>query len=137
MHTNDVSFVRYMPNLKYLVLGENTIKDISPLSSCKNLKFLEIQRSRVEDLTPLLECTALEDLNIGTLWDIDLNVVKKMTWLKHLWMATFKDHLKEMEEALPNTIIKAPIDTTVINNGWRELPNYYAARDMLLMYYME
>lgn len=137
MHTNDVSFVRYMPNLKYLVLGENTIKDISPLSSCKNLKFLEIQRSRVDDLTPLLECTALEDLNIGTLWDIDLEVVKKMTWLKNLWMATFKDHLKEMEEALPNTTIKAPIDTTVINNGWRELPNYYAARDMLMMYYME
>ena len=137
MHTNDVSFVRYMPNLKYLVLGENTIKDISPLSACKNLKFLEIQRSRVEDLTPLLECTALEDLNIGTLWDIDLEVVKKMTWLKNLWMATFKDHLKEMEAALPNTTIKAPIDTTVINNGWRELPNYYAARDLLLMYYME
>ncbi len=137
MHTNDVSFVRYMPNLKYLVLGENTIKDISPLSSCKNLKFLEIQRSRVDDLTPLLECTALEDLNIGTLWDIDLEVVKKMTWLKNLWMATFKDHLKEMEEALPNTTIKAPVDTTVINNGWRELPNYYAARDMLMMYYME
>ena len=137
MHTNDVSFVRYMPNLKYLVLGENTIKDISPLSSCKNLKFLEIQRSRVDDLTPLLECTALEDLNIGTLWDIDLEVVKQMTWLKNLWMATFKDHLKEMEAALPNTTIKAPVDTTVINNGWRELPNYYAARDMLLMYYME
>lgn len=137
MHTNDVSFVRYMPNLKYLVLGENTIKDISPLSSCKNLKFLEIQRSRVDDLTPLLECTALEDLNIGTLWDIDLEVVKKMTWLKNLWMATFRDHLKEMEAALPNTTIKAPTDTTVINNGWRELPNYYAARDLLLMYYME
>ena len=137
MHTNDISFVRYMPNLKYLVLGENTIKDISPLSSCKKLKFLEIQRSRVDDLTPLLECTALEDLNIGTLWDIDLEVVKKMTWLKNLWMATFKEHLKEMEAALPNTTIKAPTDTTVINNGWRQLPNYYAARDLLMMYYME
>lgn len=137
MNITDISFVRSMPNLKYMVLGETTIEDISPLSSCKNLKFLEIQRSRVRDLTPLLECSSLEDLNIGTLWHIDLSVVKKMTWLKNLWMATFKDHLEEMEAALPNTTIKAPVDTTVINNGWRELPNYYAARDLLLMYYME
>ena len=137
MNIDDIGFTAYMPDLKYMILGETIIKDISPLANCKNLVFLEIQRSRVEDLTPLLQCTALEDLNIGTLEKIDLNVVKQMKWLKTLYMATFRKHLTEMQEALPDTFIKAPSDTTVLNNGWRELPNYYAMRDALLMYYME
>lgn len=137
MNIDDIGFTAYMPELKYMILGETIIKDISPLANCKKLVFLEIQRSRVEDLTPLLQCTALEDLNIGTLEKIDLNVVKQMTWLKTLYMATFRKNLKEMQEALPDCNIKAPTDTTVLNNGWRELPNYYAMRDALLMYYME
>ena len=137
MNIDDIGFTAYMPELKYMILGETIIKDISPLANCKKLVFLEIQRSRVEDLTPLLECTALEDLNIGTLEKIDLNVVKQMTWLKTLYMATFRKHLAEMQLALPDCNIKAPSDTTVLNNGWRELPNYYAMRDALLMYYME
>ena len=136
MGVKDVSFVEYMPNLKYLILAHTEVQDITPLSTCKNLVFLELDWSPVKDFTPLQGCTALEDLNIGNT-GADVTPIGKMTWLKNLWMI-FRGggSAWEMTQALPNTHVVASGNATV-SSGWRRLPNYYAMRDALNMYYME
>ena len=134
MGLTNIDFVQYMPHLKYLILAHNgQLQDISPISSCKELIFLELDWSAVKDFSPLVGCTALEDLNIGMTYP-STDPIMKMTWLKNLWMVE-RGGAYQMSEALPDTNIMSSADLTV-GGGWRNLPNYYAMRDLLGMEYM-
>lgn len=133
MHTID--FVTYMPKLKYLILAWTEVQYIEPIRTCKNLIWLELDNSCIRDYSPLVDCTALEDLNIGKTF-CDITPILQMTWLKNLYMifGNGGDAWKA-SQALPNTHVVASGDATV-GGGWRRLPNYYAMRDALHMYYM-
>lgn len=135
MAIHDISFVEYMPNLQYLILAHTTVLDIGPLATCKNLKFLELDHTGIMDYEPLLGCTALEDLNLGLTFG-DEDIIAQMTWLKNLWWAGRGYSFKvKMNELLPDTHKEFNGKQTV-SNGWRQLPNYYAMRDILGMEYM-
>ncbi len=136
MNIAELDFVRYMPELKYLVLSWTLVRDLSPLADCKNLKLLEINWiSEPLDYSPLVGCTALEDLNLSETSG-DITPVLQMTWLKNLWLAGCKDinHERTMA-ALPDTNIGYYYGDPVV--GWRKLPNYFKMRDALLMFYMD
>ena len=128
-------FVRYMPNLKYLIIACSNLKDLTPISTCQNLIYLEIQVSKVTDYSPLLECKSLQDLNISMTFG-DPEPLYQMTWLKRLhWMC--HSHLQEQfEEALPNTQLMLADEWDSVGQGWRQHQNYYDMRDILGMYYM-
>jgi len=134
MMVSDISFVEFMPDLQYLILAHTAVQDIEPLRSCKNLKFLELDHSAIQDFSPLTGCTALEDLNIGMTWN-DVTPLKEMTWLKNLWMIERQKSAPEMMEALPDTNVVC-FGSATVASGWRELPNYFAMRDELMMFYM-
>ena len=137
-----IAFAAYMPHLKYLILTDSCVEDISPLSNCKELIYLEIDHDVVRDYTPLLGCTALEDLNVNDhQWKVSIEPLKQMTWLKNLWVPS-RSYTEKMElvEALPNTrvVITDPATTyrgsTVRcpdGSGWRNLKNYYDMRDIM------
>ena len=135
MSIHNIDFVAHMPNLQYLILAHTQLQYIDPISHCKNLKFLELDWSPVKDLTPLKGCTALEDLNLGKVY-ADFTPVGEMNWLKNLWMieCSTADRYR-MTQALPDTKVMVTGAATVAN-GWRELDNYYAMRDLLGMRYM-
>jgi len=134
MNLGDISFVEYMPQLRYLILAHTSVRDITPLRHCKNLVFLELDHTGVLDFTPLQECTALEDLNIGNTWN-DVGPLKEMPWLKNLWMIFRENSAAMLTEALPDTNIVFR-GTATVDSGWRDLPNYFAMRDELKMFYM-
>lgn len=136
-------WVEYMPNLKYLIIGETGITDISPLSSCKNLIYLEMFTINVTDLSPLLGCTALQDLNLGRVY-ASPEPLKQMTWLKNLWWANVDKTYGRpcsgakavLEPALPNTTMQFD-GAHPSAAGWRQLPNYFAMRDLMGMHYLQ
>lgn len=129
MALKDISWVEYMPNLKYLILCMTTVLDISSLSTCKNLIYLEIDWTGIKDYTPLLGCTSLQDIKMdGTFGDE--NIIAQMTWLKNIWWNRGYAVISKLQEALP----EATICRT--ERGWRKLPNYYAMRDVLGAPYM-
>ena len=128
-------FVRYMPNLKYLILADTNIEDISPLETCKNLVFLELFMSFVKDYTPLLGCTALEDLNIAYTWG-DPEPIKQMTWLKRLWWNCQEKLRPELSAALPNTELMLYSHKDAVAYGWRQGQRYYEQRDYMGVPYM-
>lgn len=135
MSIHNIDFVEYMPNLQYLILAHTQLQYIDPISSCKKLKFLELDWCPLKDLTPLKECAALEDLNLGNTF-ADFDPVAEMTWLKNLWMVDCSTRARyEMTQALPDTKVMVTGAATVAN-GWRDLDNYYAMRDLLGMHYM-
>lgn len=134
MNVSDISFAEFMPNLEYLILAHTSIQSIEALKHCTKLKFLEVDHTAVQDLTPLQNCTLLEDLNIGNTW-CKVDPLKEMTWLKNLWMIFRGNRAAELMESLPDTNIVYAGSATV-DSGWRDLPNYFAMRDALQMYYM-
>ena len=135
MSIHNIDFVKFMPNLEYLILAHTQVQYIEPISTCKKLKFLELDWSPIRDLTPLKSCTALEDLNLGNTY-ADFAPVGEMTWLKNLWMVGCSSGARyRMTQALPDTKVMVTGAATVAN-GWRELDNYYKMRDLLGMRYM-
>lgn len=138
-----IEWAAFMPKLRYLILTECPVTDLTPLVNCKELVYLEMTKCWWEkDLSPLVECTALEDLNLG--WSYpDPEPISHMPWLKHIWWCSAKatsglpcstaDVL--FAETLPNTITffdgAHPVD-----GGWRELQTYYDMRDLMVMYYL-
>lgn len=135
MTLTDISFVTYMPKLKYLILAWTEVQYIEPIRSCKNLIWLELDNSCIRDYSPLVDCTALQDLNIGKTY-CDITPITQMTWLKNLYMIFCSgDAAWQCTQSLPDTRVVARGDYTVAS-GWRNLPNYYDMRDCLGMYYM-
>ena len=135
MSIHNIDFVEYMPNLQYLILAHTQLQYIDPISTCKKLKFLELDWSPVKDLTPLKGCTALEDLNLGKVY-ADFTPIEEMTWLKNLWMVECSSAARyRMSQVMTNTNVMI-VGAATVANGWRNLDNYYAMRDLLGMNYM-
>lgn len=128
----------HMPKLKYLILTDTRIMDLSPLVGLENLVFLELSNSYIEDYSPLVQCKSIEDLNLGRSEGTaeDAQVVKQMTWLKRLWWAFSPLTQEELQAALPDTEVKV-FPGSSNSNGWRKGKHYYDMRDLLGMYYHE
>ena len=136
MTLTDISFVEFMPNLKYLILAWTEVQYIEPIRTCKNLVFLELDWSCIRDISPLVDCTALEDLNLGSTY-CDITPLKEMTWLKNVYMIR-RHSAGVVGQALPDTrvVTSSDPDAATVGYGWRRLPNYYAMRDCLHAPYM-
>ena len=136
MTLTDISFVEFMPNLKYLILAWTEVQYIEPIRTCKNLVFLELDWSCIRDISPLVDCTALEDLNLGKTY-CDITPLTEMPWLKNVYMIR-RHSAGVVGTALPDTRVVASDDpdAATVGYGWRRLPNYYAMRDCLNAPYM-
>ena len=135
MSIKHVEWAAYMPKLQYLILAHSDVRSIEPLRNCKDLKFLEVDWSAVKDFSPLLDCKKLEDLNLGNTYG-NFEVIQEMSWLKNLWMVgCSRSAVYKISQALPEVNLMAT-GTATVANGWRNLPNYYAMRDIMNMYYM-
>ena len=137
MTLTDISFVEFMPNLKYLILAWTEVQYIEPIRTCKNLIYLELDWSCIRDLSPLVDCTALEDLNIGQTY-CSIEPLLQMPWLKNVYMI-LRTQAGVVGTGLPNTRVVGSDDpdAATVGYGWRKLPNYYAMRDMLNAPYMD
>lgn len=135
LDVRNVEWAAFMPHLKYLILAWTGVRDLTPLSNCKELVWLELDYSPVSDTTPLIGCTALEDINIGKS-SVKANGLVQMPWLKNVWAIGNPGAAYEVAQACPNTRVVAS-GTHSVGSGWRKLPNYYAMRDALNMFYMD
>jgi len=138
----DLSFLRYMPHMKYLILADSSALDLQGIQYCKELVFLEAFCTYISDISPLLQCTALEDLNIGYIRssaDDAFEVLRQMTWLKRLWYCATplsRDQISELKEILSGTECYIRTGGQSTGSTWRLGQNYYDMRDLLGMYYM-
>lgn len=134
----DCEFLWYMPKVKYLILADTGITDITPVGNLKELIYLELFNLNIDDYSPLLNCTKLQDLNIGTTY-ADPEPLTKMTWLHNLqWHRSdqnpeTKDDVLKLPEQLPDTHVELFPRKKARNIGgpWRYIPNYYVFRDLI------
>ena len=123
-----------MPQLRYLILADTPVADLSPLEGLKNLKFLELFQTPVRDYSPLLGCTALDDLNLCYSYG-DPEPVMKMTWLKRLWWDGSRVSEATLSEHLPDTQVECNSHSST-GAGWRKGQHYFDMRDLIGMDYM-
>ena len=128
-------WVRYMPNLKYLILAETGISDLTPLTDHKNLIYLELFLSKVKDYSPLVTCKALEDLNLCYTQG-DYKPIAEMTWLKRLWWSGSWKARTKLPDLMPDSVYMEFLSMSSTGRGWREGQNYYDMRDFIGMEYM-
>lgn len=125
-----------MPHLKYLIIADTHIQDITPLENLKELVFLEMFLTVIHDVRPLLGCTALEDLNLCYDDIYEPEVVGEMTWLKRLWWDGPNYLAKQaLEGKLPNTEVVWDSGSST-GGTWRLGQRYFEMRDMMGMFYM-
>lgn len=128
-----IPWVEGMPNLKYLILADNWLKDITPISSCKNLIYLELFINKhLKDVSPLVGCTSLQDLSVSDSY-IDPEPLAQMTWLDNLWINNVpltSDQRSLLANSLKDTHIEFDAWFTT-GNGWRQLQNYFDMRDIM------
>ena len=137
MPVANCEWAAYMPNLQYLIIAETQIINISPLKDLKNLIYLEMFLTNVTDISPLLGCTSLQDLNMCFVPVLEYQPLLEMTWLNNLWWSGWlmRTYEAQFREALPDTRLCHNAASST-GNGWRELDNYFAMRDILGMWYM-
>lgn len=133
----DISFAQYMPNLEYFMVCNAGVKDISPLAGLQKLKYVELFGNPFTDVSPLATCPALEDVNLSYCKIEDLSPLLEMDYINNLWLyepAVSEEMLEQLTQALPNTKIICHVGRST-GYGWRDLPNYFAQRDLLEMPY--
>ncbi len=77
----DLTGVEHATDLQALVLIENKIHDISPLSGLTKLGFLDLGGNQISDLRPLAALTRLETLHI---WRNEIENISPLTGLVNL-----------------------------------------------------
>lgn len=138
MEISDVSFLAYMPHMKYLLLCDTNVSDISAVEGMEELIFCELFLTQVQDYSPLISCKNLKDLNICYSVPHNVSALCQMTQLENLWMkGSWDEKMKsDLIAALPNTyIVFSNGNLSSTGDGWRLLQNYRDMRDILGMYY--
>ncbi len=141
-YVSDLSFLRYMPDLKVLILvdnvkekeGENLrhLTDLSEVQYCTHLRYLEIFANNVSDLSFLENLTELEDLNISYNPVGSVQYMTNMPHIKKLWMEhTYisGDGCYRLRQLYPGAQIVVNGEGSV-DQGWRSGPRYTAVRRM-------
>ncbi len=126
----DLSILRYLPKLRFLIVAMNKITSIEDLKYCPDLEYLEIFQNFISDWSPLLSLPKLTHLNCSTNYGRDENgekhypdytVLKQMTQLERVWIIhsnLTKEQLADLRAALPNAVINT-LGGHSTDNGWR------------------
>ena len=127
----DLSFLQYLPKLRFLILAMNRITSIEDLKYCPDLEYLEIFQNFIADWSPLLSLTKLTHLNCSTNYGKDADgkrtfpdytILKQMTQLQRLWIIRCgldDTQMADLRAALPNAVINN-VGTHSTSDGWRD-----------------
>ena len=130
----DISFVKYMPDLEVAILAINAWTDATPLASCPKLEYLEIFNTKCTDLSPLAGLKNLRHLNVCYLKELtDVSPLMGMTWLERLWVGRDNkvpvEDLQALQAALPDCQVNITNQYDPTGDGWRQNERYYQLRE--------
>ena len=124
---SDISFVKNLPKLRFLVISMTKVTDLSPIRTLKNLIFFEMFEMSLTDISVLYDLPQLEFLNCSFTTLTDNKPLLSLTNLKRLWVihCGFSDEaLHALKVGLPNTIVIASGKHST-DTGWRfDNPTY-------------
>ncbi len=139
---SDLSFLRYMPKLKILILVDNVkykeengklrhLTDVSEIQYCPELVYLELFANNISDFSFLEYTPKLRDLNISynPIWNT--TPIYGLKHLQRLWIEhtnISENGVSALRRSFPYTTIVSEGEGS-IDQGWRGVAKYYALRD--------
>ena len=142
MQVTDLTPLKKMTHLTWLIIAECPIENISPLSSLGELKYLEMFSTNVSDLTPLVKCRSLQALNccyIKARQDGAWKALSKMTHLRMLWYCSCPlsaQQIRELKEKNPDLVTFTLQGGESSGGSWRYNDLYREMRDAFHAMYM-
>ncbi len=137
MPITNCSFLYGTPRVKYLILADTSVSDLTPVGFLTELEFLEIFLSKASDYSPLMNCTKLRDLNLCYCKAPDSTPLHQMVWLDRLWASgtmLSASEPEDIQQTFPyTTVVRQTYGST--EKGWRLGPRYYEMRDIFEMPY--
>lgn len=136
MGVTHCEWVREMPNIRFLLLADTGMKDISPVTGLEKLEYLELFQTYIQDVTPITTCPNLKALNLCYVY-CDPTPLVGMTDLDMFWWLGNTECPKILtQDKFPNTDLHVGGDGSSTGDGWREGKLYYEMRDIFGMWYM-
>ena len=138
MEYSDVSFLRSLPKLQYLILADTHVSDISMLAEMKDLRYLELFLTDVRDISPLLECKNLRHLNLAYCVLDNAELLGEMPWLERLWIPGVGLNARA-EQAIRDNLGNTKVErfcSSSTGGSWRTDAAYFEMRDVFGVYYM-
>lgn len=130
----DLSVIgEHLTELRVLIIADNKVTDLTPLSNLRHLHYLEFFVNRVSDLSPLAECRELVDLNLSYNYNIwDLSPLYELPLLERVWLESCGASAKRVDalrEKFPYSKI-VNVGKGSVDQGWRTHERYYNMIDM-------
>ena len=124
----------YLPELRILILADNTVSDLRPLAKLKHLHYLELfVNPYLSDVSPIAACKEMVDLNISHLYTVsDISALLDFPILERFWIehtAVSAADIQRIRNAYPNARV-VNIGYGSVDQGWRSHPRYFAMIDM-------
>ena len=128
----DISVIgEYLSELRLLIMADNWINDLTPLSRCKHLHYLELFVNNITDLSPLAELHELVDVNISynrRLSDITPLLYSPM--MERIWLestSVSSEDFDLLEATYPNAkVVRVVRGRPSVDQGWRDGSARYA-----------
>lgn len=108
-----LDFLRFMPDLRVLIIGRNQLTDIMALGNCPKLEYLEAFSNRITSVEPLLVCTNLMDLNIPNNRIQDIQLLGQIKSLRRLWAFNYMS--SSMDQNRVDSSVKAALRDALPN----------------------
>ncbi len=125
----DISVVANLKNLKYLLISNTGVTDISPIAGLTELVFLELFGTDENlDITPLRGLLQLRQLNCSEIKNPDMETLLGLSGLTRLWViqcGLSDKELAALQEALPTCLLAGEGKLPTAN--WRYHNAEYAA----------
>lgn len=136
----DLSFVRYMPNLKCLIISDGRVSDLTPLKDCRNLVYFEGWFCPIRDLSPLQYLVNLKDVNVAhDRYCSDITPLLTLPNLERIYMAYCnvpQSSIDALRTTFPNATIEMH-EYYADRAGWRTHNRYYEMRKMYKQKYYD
>lgn len=130
---SDISFVRYMPNLRVLIISDNRVADLTPLNTCKNLIYFEAWFNLLSDLSPLQYLVNLKDINVAhNRRCSNITPLLHLPRLERIYMSYCnvpQSSIDLLRSTFPNATIEM-VEYYADRAGWRKVNRYYEMRKM-------
>ena len=128
----DISVIgEYLSELRLLIMADNWINDLTPLSKCKHLHYLELFVNNITDLTPLGELHELVDVNISYNRRLsDITPLLNSPMMERVWLestSVSSEDFDLLEATYPNAkVVRVVKGRPSVDQGWRDGSARYA-----------
>lgn len=109
MDVGNIQVLKECYELKKLVLNNNMLSDLTPISNCAKLEYLALRNTMVSDLSPISNCTNLRYLDLWGTRVTDLHNLYRLTGLTYLCVKNTEirqSQIDDFKKHIPDCVVE-------------------------------